>query len=163
MRLALGIIVLLALGAAPAPAAAAITSYAIVRDDGTLQLQGRTIRLFGVYLPDAGRTCRFRVSPVRCGSRAALALDDKIRGFVRCEPVARDADRTLAAICFIRGDSLLAPEVDLGAWLIEQGWAVATPEAPFEYHVLQEFAQSRRAGLWGFQADDIRRGRRLRH
>jgi endonuclease YncB( thermonuclease family) len=161
VRQGLLVVVLLALGAVAAPAGAAITSYAIVRDDATLQLQGRTIRLFGIYLPDAGRTCRFRVSPVRCSSRAALALDDKIRGFVRCEPVAEYPDRSLAAVCFSRGVSILAPEVDLGAWLIEQGLAVATPAAPFEYHVLQEIAQSRRAGLWGFFADDIRPRSRL--
>lgn len=157
MRNLLLLIALVTLGAAPAPAAAAITNWAIVRDDATLRIQGRTIRLFGIYVPPSGRTCRTEISPVRCGSRAALALDAKIRGFVRCEIVARAPDRSADAFCFIRGDSVLAPEIDLGAWLIEQGLAVASPDAPFEYHVLQDIAQVQRAGIWGFFADDIRR------
>lgn len=163
MRRVLLFLALLALGGFQAtPAVGAITSYAIVKSDGTLQVQGRTIRLYGIYLPPSGQTCRTRVTPVRCGSRAALALDDKIRGFVRCETVAQYRDRSLSAVCFSRGPSMLEPDVDLGAWLIEQGLAVATPDAPFEYHVLQDFAEARRAGLWGFQADDIRRGSRFR-
>ena len=39
--------------------------------------------------------------------------------------------------------------MDLGAYLIERGWAVASPEGPFEYQVLEKIARERRMGVWG--------------
>ena len=147
---------LVALGAAPAAASADLTSYAIVRPDGSLLVQGRTVHLFGLYIPPTERTCRTRVVPARCAPRAALTLDSKIKGFVRCEVVGANRNGSVDAVCFVDGDSILAPDVDLGAWMIEQGWAVATPEAPFEYTVLEKIARSRGLGVWGFQADTVR-------
>jgi endonuclease YncB( thermonuclease family) len=51
---------------------------------------------------------------------------------------------------------MLDPPVDLGAYLIREGWAVALPQAPFAYHTYQEIAKVNRRGVWGFQADSIR-------
>ncbi|HET6521223.1 MAG TPA: thermonuclease family protein [Geminicoccaceae bacterium] len=144
---------LLVLGAAVPPASADLASHAIVRGDASLQIRGETVRLYGLYVPPTGRTCRTDVGPVRCASRAALALDGKVRGLVRCEVQGRYADGSLGAFCFVDGRSVLAPDVDLGAWLIQQGWAVAAPEAPFEYAVLEEIARTQRRGVWGFQVD----------
>jgi endonuclease YncB( thermonuclease family) len=79
---------------------------------------------------------------VRCATHAVLALDFKIRGFVRCRPVYRNRDRSVTALCHNRG-------VDLGAYLIERGWAVARPDGPFEYQVLERIARERRMGVWG--------------
>ncbi len=75
---------------------------------------------------------------------------------MRCEVVGANPDGSVEAVCVVDGDSILAPDVDLGAWMIERGWAVATPEAPFEYAVLEKIARSRGVGLWGFQADTVR-------
>lgn len=136
-----------------------IESYAIVREDGTLRMQGKTIRLFGVYLPATGQQCRTVIRPIRCGSRAALALELKIQGFVRCIPQQRLEDGSLSAVCFVRGRSVLDSPTDLGAWLIEQGLAVALPNAPFEYTVLEKIARARGEGIWGFFADEIRPAR----
>jgi endonuclease YncB( thermonuclease family) len=160
MRAALLVLLLAAapgFGARPAPAAnAPIRSYAIVQDDGTLRVQGRTIRLFGLFVPSSGRGCTTILNPVFCGSRAARALELKIQGFVECLPQLRHRDGSISAICYVEEGSILDPPVDLGAWLIEQGFAVARPGAPFEYGVLQEFARVNRRGLWGFQVDRIR-------
>ena len=40
-------------------------------------------------------------------------------------------------------------------YLIQYGWAVATPQAPFAYHTLQDIAKVNRRGVWGFQVDQI--------
>lgn len=143
---------------APAvPAAADIESYAIVQNDATLEVQGKTIRLFGVHVPRTERGCLTVLRPIRCGSRAVQALELKVQGFVRCRPQVRYTDGSLGAICYVRGDgSILEPPVDLGAWLIEQGWAVALPDAPFAYHTLERIARTRGHGIWGFQVDSIR-------
>ena len=139
--------------AAPARVPAELASHAIVRGDGSLQIRGRTVHLHGIYIPPSGRTCQTRVRPIRCSSRAALALDDRVRGLVRCAVQQEYADGSLGAFCSIAGSSVLAADIDLGAWLIRQGWAVAAPGAPFEYGVLEEIARTRRQGVWGFQVD----------
>jgi hypothetical protein len=45
------------LGSIAAAASSEIVSYAIVQDDGSLRVQGRTIRLFAVYIPPGERIC----------------------------------------------------------------------------------------------------------
>jgi endonuclease YncB( thermonuclease family) len=154
---ALAGIALLAVAVSPAAAAAAnLRSYAIVQDDASLRVRGETVRLYGIYITTGERVCLTDVRPVRCGTRAARALRQRIQGFVDCAPQARLADGSLSAICTIRHGSLLDPPLDLGAWLIAEGLAVAGPGAPFEYGVLERIAQSQRRGLWGFQVDVAR-------
>lgn len=86
---------LAALCLAAAPAAADIESYAIVQDDASLLIRGKTIRLFGVHVPSDATQCRTSIRPARCATRAALALDFKIQGFVRCREVAENRDRSI--------------------------------------------------------------------
>jgi endonuclease YncB( thermonuclease family) len=138
-----------------AAAAADIHSYAIVQDDATLRVRGQTIRLYGVHIADTRSFCDSTFRPTRCQTRAAVALASRIQGFVRCVPQVRYDDRSIGAFCSIRGTGTPSREIDLGAWLIEQGWAVALPEAPFSYHTLQEIAKVNGRGVWGFQADRI--------
>jgi endonuclease YncB( thermonuclease family) len=135
--------------------AADIVSYAIVRDDATLRVQGKTIRLYGVYVADTRPFCDSTFRPVRCKTRASVALASKIQGFVRCVPQVRYRDRSIGAFCSVDGGSTTAARIDLGGYLIKEGWAVALPEAPFAYHTYQEIAKVNRRGVWGFQADSI--------
>lgn len=147
MRLAA--VVFLVLFACASPAAD-ISSYAIVEDDGSLRVQGRDIRLFGIHIPRTDEACRFNVRPVQCASRAALALEFKIQGFVRCTPKSRDPDGTLRALCRTDGE-------DLSAYLLERGWALALPDAPFEYQALERIARHRGVGVWGFPVQRLPR------
>ena len=133
---------------APLDAASTLSSYAIVHDDGTLTIRKRRIRLHGIYIPDTPRSCSRVMRPVRCGSRAANALDFKIHGFVECRPLYRHRDRSISAVCYNGGH-------DLGAYLIDRGWAVASPDAPFEYMVIERIARHNHRGIWGFSADVI--------
>ena len=138
-----------------AGAAADIVSYAIVQDDATLRVRGQTIRLYGVYVVDMRPFCDLGFRPARCQTRAAVALASRIQGFVRCVPQVEYDDRSLGAFCSVKGTGTPSREIDLGAYLIEQGWAVALPEAPFAYHTLEEIAKVNGRGVWGFQADRI--------
>lgn len=132
------------------PANAEIRSYAIVRDDGTLIVRGQIVRLYGVLIPSTGRFCQQNIRPGRCrSSAAALALDGKIQGFVRCEPVEQYGDGSIGAFCSV-GSIRLGDSEDLGGYLITRGHAFAAPEAPYEYVILQELAKVNRRGLWGF-------------
>jgi endonuclease YncB( thermonuclease family) len=136
-------------------AAADIVSYAFVQDDATLRVRGQTVRLHGVYVVDIRPFCDSTFRPARCQTRAAVALASRIQGFVRCVPQIRYDDRSIGAFCSIKGTGTPSQQIDLGAYLIEQGWAVALPYAPFAYHTLQEIAKVNGRGVWGFQADRI--------
>lgn len=141
------IILLAALWATPV-SATKVHSFAFVRPDGSLAIKGRTYRLHGIHIPQTGRSCGRTLRPARCGSQAAIALDLKIQRFVTCHPVSRNRDRSLNAVCW-------AGDVDLAAFLVHQGWALALPGAPFSYVALERIARAQKRGLWGFQADSI--------
>lgn len=130
-------------------------SYARVQDDGSLKIEGHQVHLYGIYLADNSRHCRKRIRPIRCGPRSVLALDFKVQGFVRCYPRTENDDGSLNAICYV-GRSTFEEGEDLGAYLIENGWAMALPDAPFEYHALERIARHNDRGVWGFTVDSFR-------
>jgi endonuclease YncB( thermonuclease family) len=134
----------------PALAAAAglIDGPAIVEPDATLIVTGKRIVLDGVYVPESGRHCDTSVIPPRCGSRAALALDAKIQGFVACEPRAAARDGRTPALCRVGRTAFVEGE-DLGLYLIRLGLALATPAASFAYHAEERIARERGRGVWG--------------
>lgn len=133
------------------PASADVGERASVQDDGTLLINGKTVRLYGIYVPIIGRTCRTNVLPKKCAPRAVLQLDFKVDGFVRCETIKKFADGSISAICITLWD-----REDLAAWMLYQGWAVALPGAPIQYVTLERIAQANGRGYWGFQVDSIR-------
>jgi endonuclease YncB( thermonuclease family) len=131
-----------------------ISSSAIVNEDGTLRISGKTIHLYGIHIPRTNRTCRSNRLPTVCGSRASVALDFKIDGFVRCEIVSELDDGSVVGRCRVKASRFDDGE-DLSAYLLEQGWAVALPDAPFEYQTLEKIAQSRQFGVWGIPVDRV--------
>jgi endonuclease YncB( thermonuclease family) len=153
------IAVVCAVGAAivPLPAGADIVSYAIVHDDASLEVRGRTIYLYGIDIPRGVRACRTSIRPARCAPEAALALDFRIQSFVRCEVVSRYRDRSVNARCFVKSTgSVLEPDEDLSAYLLERGLALALPGAPFEYQALERIARAQGRGLWSSSLRRVR-------
>lgn len=134
-----------------------LTSYVMIQDDATLEMTGYHLRLAGIYIPKTKRFCDSRLRPPRCGSRAAVALRFRCRGFATCRLGGKYADGTIAAYCRTKSRSFrdLDDEEDLGMYLIERGWAVALPDAPFAYHVSERIARHRGFGVWGFNIDAI--------
>jgi endonuclease YncB( thermonuclease family) len=132
-----------------------IVGHAIVRDDGSLLIKERVVRLHGIYIPTTNYQCRAQISPVRCSERAVLQLDFKVRGFIHCFVQSANEDRSLDAICYVDRTPFREGE-DLGAYLIRNGWALALPNAPFEYHAMEKIAQTRGVGVWAeFLVDSI--------
>jgi endonuclease YncB( thermonuclease family) len=146
-RLLLASLVLGALMLAARPAAADFSSYAIVRSDGMLSIAGRLVRLYGIMMPPTERQCRTNERPVECGSRAALQLEFKIgSNFVRCREVGLDPNGATVAVCWVEQE-------DLSAWMLLNGWALAGPDAPFEYVQYERLAQAHTRGVWGTPVD----------
>ncbi|SRR6056297_979956 len=148
---ALCLCLLLILGASPLEARE-ISSYASVNEDGTLRISRKTIHLYGIHIPELNRTCNTRKRPTYCGSRAAVALDFKIQGFVRCELIDERDDGGYNGRCHV-GSSHFDEGEDLSAYLLERGWAVALADAPVEYQALEKIARSRQVGFWGIPVD----------
>lgn len=128
-----------------------INSYAFVQPDSSLKISGYQIYLYGVYIPPTDQTCNTRVRPISCGTRASLALEFAIGAdFVRCITRARRSDGSLIASCSANGQ-------DLSEYMLQRGWAVALPDAPFEYAAMEKIARSRGFGVWGTPVDAIQR------
>jgi hypothetical protein len=145
--------VLMTMAMGPA-ASGSFDGHAIVRSDGSLLIKNRVVVLFGVYLPPSDRQCRDWNQPLRCDSRSVLALDFLVRGFITCFPQGEDGEGRIHAVCYV-GRTGLSDGTDLGAYLIQEGWALALPNAPFEYHALERIAQTRELGLWGNLVDSF--------
>lgn len=134
-----------------AKAADEISSFAFVQEDGSLKIGSDLVHLYGIYIPPTDRSCYTFVRPVQCGTRASLALDFKISGsFVHCVPRAANADGSIVASCRVDNE-------DLSEWMLQSGWAVALPGAPFEYSAMERIAQSKGIGIWGIPIDVIRK------
>ena len=131
-----------------------ISSSARVNEDASLRISGKTIHLAGIHIPETGQTCKQFRSPAVCGSRAVVALEFKISGFVRCEILSENSDRSLNGVCRVNSSSFNQGE-DLAAYLLERGWAVALPGAPVQYQTLEKIARTRGFGVWGMPVDNI--------
>ena len=138
----------------PAALAREISSSARVNEDGSLRISGKTIHLYGIHIPQIGNTCSSNKLPPFCGTRAAIALDFRISGFVRCEIIATNSDGSLVGWCRVNASHFSEGE-DLSAYLLERGWAVALPDASIEYQTLEKIARSRQLGVWGTPVDNI--------
>lgn len=133
-------------------AAEQLSSYAFVNEDGTLRIEKTTVHLYGIHIPKTSTNCRTRQQPPVCGQRAALALEFKIKSFVRCEVMDEYQDGSVSGWCRVNYSHFDEGE-DLSAYLLERGWAVALPDAPIEYRTLERIAESRRMGIWGIAID----------
>jgi endonuclease YncB( thermonuclease family) len=137
------------LSAAASPAAARVLDgLAIVQANGSLRVQGETVYLYGVYLPQFERTCTTFVRPPRCGAPSVLVLERLVEGFVQCR-IVRSGGNAQQGVCTQRGRDLFGPREDIAATLVRQGWALAAEDAPPQYRALESLARSREVGLWG--------------
>lgn len=132
---------------------AEISSFASVQDDGSLKLSDYLVHLYGIYIPPTDQTCYTFIRPMPCGTRASLALNFKIEGnFVHCIERARYPDGSIVASCKV-------DDQDLSEWMLQKGWAVALPNAPFEYAAMEKIARSRGVGVWGIPVEQVRKHR----
>ncbi len=129
-----------------------LTSYAFVNDDATLRIKRKTIHLYGIHIPKTSQNCRTSQRPLVCGTRAALALEFKVKRFVQCEIISENPDASLTGLCRVNYSHFEEGD-DLSAYLLERGWAVALPDAPVEYQALEKIARSRGVGVWGLAVD----------
>lgn len=124
--------------------AADLIGRATVIDGDTIEIHGQRVRLEGIDAPESSQTCRDREAgvDVRCGQRASLWLADLIgTSPVSCTDAGRDRYGRMLAHCAVGGR-------DLGAAMVEAGWALAFVRYSREYEPQEKAARTAKAGLW---------------
>lgn len=135
-----------------------ITGIASVTDGDSLEIRGTRIRLHGIDAPESHQLCtRATGQDWRCGQQAALALSDQIgRRSVSC--VTRDIDRYGRTIAVCSQDG-----VDLNAWMVQEGLAVAYRRYSRDYVAVEDDARRAGRNIWSgtfIMPWDWRRGAR---
>ncbi|HEY2134514.1 MAG TPA: thermonuclease family protein [Xanthobacteraceae bacterium] len=120
---------------------APIVGRAWVVDGDTIHVAGNRIRLEGIDAPERDQSCNDADGRAwLCGQAATRQLRERIRGqSLTCRPRARDVYGRVVAAC------ALPDGADVDAWLVRQGWAVATGEL---YAAEQAEARTEKRGIW---------------
>jgi endonuclease YncB( thermonuclease family) len=125
------------------PPLAPYVGTAWVADGDSIEVAGARIRLQGIDAPELDQTCLHHDGRSwSCGRTAAHELRAHIRGReLTCKPVGADRYRRVLAVCALPDGS------DLNAWMVRQGWAVASDHAG-SYQYEQDQARAAGRGLW---------------
>lgn len=119
------------------------TSPARVINGDTLQIQGRYFKLYGIDAPEANQTCADKTGrSYNCGRQAALWLKGWIGDNpLDCRIMQQDKKGNMVGTCALG-------EYDLGAALVNAGWAVAYTKYTDIYVPYEQQAQLNGNGLW---------------
>jgi hypothetical protein len=99
------LVVLLSILVVGAASSAEIQSYAIVREDGSLRVQGRTIVLHGTYLPRPRAQLSRRFPPATLwqpGSAGPQNQDSGLRALLSADPASGRSATSTATRPWIR-------------------------------------------------------------
>jgi endonuclease YncB( thermonuclease family) len=120
-----------------------LVGQAWIVDGDSLRLAGRSIRLDGIDAPEWDQSCLDAGGQAwRCGRAASRALRERVRGqTVSCRPRALDRYGRAIAGC------TLADGSDVNAWMVREGWALASGFAG-TYAAEQAEAKAAKRGIW---------------
>ena len=121
-----------------------ISGLANVIDGDSLEVDGVSIRLFGVDTFESAQYCnRSNGTRWRCGHWATVELDRLAGGrAVVCQPLDKDSYGRVVARCR-RGNS------DLAKHMVAGGWGLAYRQYSEDYVDVEDAARSAGRGAWG--------------
>jgi len=134
--------------APPTAPAVLINGAAKLGGGFSLTVGQRAIELFGVKPPPSGERCAGGAQPAsNCGevARGALAARLKANAAVSCRVPPGQRRAVPAALC------IDAAGVDLGGFLVAQGFALADPAQSYDYVGAEDVARSLKRGLWRYR------------
>ena len=127
----------------PKPAATpTISGIARALDGRTLVVAGQVVQLLDIEAPPAALICRDGNWDYKCGADSRKALEQIVANHsVDCAPSPSSSGLVIGQCRSDQG-------VDLGAAMVEAGWAVADLRRSSRYFPQQAKAQSEGLGLW---------------
>ncbi|PBC01425.1 thermonuclease family protein [Mesorhizobium sp. WSM3860] len=113
----------------------------VATSSAIFEAMGRRVIVSGTIDVDPAKTCAFGDAIWPCGQRARAAFNAWLRGrAVKCV-LPPDADRfAIAAPCMLG-------KQDVGAWLVANGWAMASPLGI--YGKAETVARAAKMGIFG--------------
>ena len=124
--------------AATALYAATALAQTVVVDGRTLEIDGSSIRLWGMDAPDRAQTCDQKWP---AGQEAMAKLAELVRGHaVECESKGHDGDGRTLALCRVDGQ-------DLGAAMVRAGMAWADLKTTHQYVLPEAHAAAAYLGV----------------
>jgi len=116
---------------------------ASVIDGDTIEIRGERIRLDAIDAPESSQLCLDAAgNRFLCGQKSAFLLAGMIgRSTVACQPKGRDRYKRTIAVCFKGG-------INLNAWIVAQGWAVAFRKYGNDYIDEEDEARIKSRGMW---------------
>ena len=120
-----------------------IYSNVRVASGDTLIINGRYLRIFGIDAPESNQTCADSMGQsYHCGQQSASWLRSWLQdNEVECRILKQDANGNMIGICFLG-------EYDIGAAIVNAGWAVVYADHSSIYAPYQLQAQKNKNGLW---------------
>ena len=121
----------------------AIYSTAKVISGDTLIIGGRYLRLFGIDAPESNQTCADGAGrPYHCGQQATAWLKSWLQdNELECRIIQQDENGNMVGVCSLGA-------YDIGAALVNAGWAVVYDKHTDIYMPYQVQAQNNGRGLW---------------
>jgi endonuclease YncB( thermonuclease family) len=113
-----------------------------ITDGDTIRIGNIRIRLHGIDAPEFKQTCTSRDKEWRCGWEATNALANIVgKHWVTCSKRDVDRYRRVVAVC-------RAGPIDLNAWMVRNGWAVAYRKYSMDYVRDELYAKAAKKGIW---------------
>lgn len=121
----------------------AVYSAARVINGDTLEIQGRYFKLYGIDAPESNQSCADRQGrSYNCGREAAVWLKNWITtNELECRIMQQDSRGNMVGTCALG-------QYDLGAALVNAGWAVANTRYTDIYVPYEQQARNNKRGLW---------------
>jgi endonuclease YncB( thermonuclease family) len=120
-----------------------------VIDGDTLQIDGRTVQLYGIDAPELGQYCERNGELWECGMEAALFLQKTVEFEgppIECspwgeEPASGSGSELVIGVCQV------GPKV-VGLTMVQNGYAMALPDSFPDYKEAEKQARQAKLGLW---------------
>ena len=144
----------------PAAPAASLSGVPRLIDADTLEVAGQRVRLQGIDAPESAQTCRHPGGRrYQCGKQATAALRTRLgQGAVSCTIESRDRYGRGLGTCYTAGG------VNVNAWLVRHGHALAYRRYSTKYVPQEEQARAGWVGIWAGEFVppwEWRRGKRV--
>jgi endonuclease YncB( thermonuclease family) len=124
------------------PAQDWLAGIARVIDGDTIDIRGTHIRLHGIDAPESKQSCTLNEQTYACGQRATEELIKLIGArTVQCSQSGKDRNGRVVAQCSVDA-------IDLSAWMVEHGWAIAYRKYSTAYVAAEIQARAQKVGIW---------------